>query len=308
MHIVFADSVQISWDLVADLQMLLHYPFMRNALMAGTLVAVVAGLLGFFMVLRRQSFAGHSLANVGFAGATGAVLLGIAPVAGMFIAGALAAIGMHLLNLGARQRRQSDIAIGAIFTAALALGFIFLHLATNEYAGSVYNVLFGNVLGIDAAQVGLLVWASLAILAILAAIGRPLLFASLDPDVAAARGVPVRWLSLLFLLLLALAVAVAVQIVGVLLIFSLLVTPAAIAQELTARPGVALGLACGLAVAFVWLGLAIGFFTPYPTSFFITSFAFGTYVLVRVMQWARSRWIRRAMRADGPLPAVGGVA
>src|SRR5689334_13921694 len=121
MPITLADTVPFSWDLVADIQMLLHYHFMQNAYLAGTLVALTAGMIGYFMVLRDQSFAGHSLANVGFAGATGALLFGIPSILGLFLAGILAAIGIQTLNVASHQNRQSDIAIGAVFTASLAL-------------------------------------------------------------------------------------------------------------------------------------------------------------------------------------------
>src|ERR1700726_4173041 len=123
MHIIFADTLSPSWDLVADVQILLPFPYMQNAYLAGTLVAITAGIMGYFMVLRSQSFAGHSLANVGFAGATGAVLVGIPPIVGLFLAGALAAIGIQTLNEASGSSRQSDIAVGAILTASLALGF-----------------------------------------------------------------------------------------------------------------------------------------------------------------------------------------
>ncbi len=297
------DTLGPSWDLVADLQILLHYHFMQNAFLAGTLVALAAALIGYFMVLRGMSFAGHSLANVGFAGATGAVLFGIAPVVGLFFAGLLAALGIHTLNLGERQSRQSDIAVGAILTASLALGFLFIHLATAEYAANVYNILFGNVLGISDGDVGVILRAVGALLVVLAIIGRPLLFASLDPDVAAARGVPVRGLGLGFLVLLALVVAVAVQVVGVLLIFALLVTPAAIAQQVTARPALALMIAVGLAEIFTWLGLAVGFFTPYPVGFFITTFAFVGYMLAR-----GGHWLIQRLQQHGVAMSEGGVA
>ena len=293
MLIVFADSVSPSWDLVADLQILLQFHFMQNAYLAGTLVAISAGIMGYFMVLRSQSFAGHSLANVGFAGATGAVLFGIPAVVGLFIAGLCAAIGIQTLNLGERQSRQSDIAVGAVLTASLALGFLFIHLATAEYAANVYNVLFGNVLGINDTDVTVIVWATVILLGILICIARPLFFASLDPDVAAARGVPVRTLAFGYLVLLALVVALAVQIVGVLLIFALLVTPAAIAQYVTTRPGVAVTVAIILALIFTWIGLAVGYFTPYPVGFFITTFAFGTYLLVRGVRLVLDRVGRR---------------
>src|ERR1700676_5269503 len=281
MPIVLADTLSPSWDLVADIQILLHFHFMQNAYLAGTLVAITAGLMGFFMVLRGQSFAGHSLANVGFAGATGALLFGIPPVVGLFLAGGLAAVGIQTLNAEAGERRQSDIAVGAVLTAALALGFLFIHLATAEYAANVYNVLFGKVLGINDSGVGVIAGSTLILLGVLLFIARPFFFASLDPDVAAASGVPVRLLAFGYLVLLALEVAVAVQVVGVLLIFALLVTPAAIAQDITTRPAVAAAIAVALALFFTWMGLAVGYFTPYPVGFFITTFAFGTYALVR---------------------------
>ena len=267
------------------MQILLHFPYMQNAYLAGTLVAITAGIIGYFMVLRSQSFAGHSLANVGFAGATGAVLLSIPAVFGLFFAGLCAAAGIQVLNQAERRGQQSDIAVGAVLTASLALGYLFLYLATAEYAANVYNVLFGSVLGISQTDVTIILWSTLVLLGVLLVIARPLVFASLDPEVAAAQGVPVRALSFGYLVLLALDVAVAVQIVGVLLIFALLVTPAAIAQDVTSRPGTAVALAVVLALCFTWLGLAVGFFTPYPVGFFITTFAFGTYALVRGGRW-----------------------
>ncbi len=301
-----ADASGLSWDLVADLQLLLHYHFMQNAYLAGTLVAIVAGIVGYYMVLRSQSFAGHSLANVGFAGATGALLFGVPPVAGLFVAGVLAAVGIQTLNLGARQSRQSDVAVGAVFTASLALGYLFVHLATTEYAANVYTVLFGNVLGISDQDVTIIAWSAVVLLGALGFMARPLLFASLDPDVAAAHGVPVRTLAFAYLVVLALVVAVAVQVVGVLLIFALLVTPAAIARQLTARPARAVALAVVLALLFTWVGLAVGFFTLYPVGFFITTFAFGTYLLVRVGRFIVDAVTRRQpARTSGALAQEG---
>lgn len=296
MPIVLADATDgPTWELVADVQHLLHYHYMQNAYLAGTLVAVMAGVVGYFMVLRGQSFAGHSLANVGFAGATGAALMGAPPVAGLFVAGVLASVGIQVLNLGARQTRQGDVAVGAIFTASLALGFLFVHLST-AYAASVYNVLFGNVLGIADADVRTIAWAAAILLGVFVLVARPLLFASLDPDVAAARGVPVHGLAIGYLVLLALVVAVAVQVVGVLLIFALLVTPAAIAQRLMTRPARAVALAVTLALVFTWLGLAVGYFTPYPAGFYITTFAFAAYALVRAGELTRT-WVPRRRMA-----------
>jgi zinc/manganese transport system permease protein len=307
MPIPLADTLSPSWDLVADIQILLHFHFMQNAYLAGTLVALVAGVMGYFMVLRSQSFAGHSLANVGFAGATGAVLFGIPPIVGLFLAGVLAAVGIQALNLTAGRSRQSDVAVGAVFNASLALGFLFIFLATAEYAANVYNVLFGNVLGINDSDVGLIVWSTLVLVVVMVLIARPLFFASLDPDVAAARGVPVRALGFGYLVLLALVVAVAVQVVGVLLIFALLVTPAAIAQNVTTRPAVAVAISMALALIFTWGGLAVGYFTPYPVGFFITTFAFGTYVLVRGGRFLFVG-VRRRHLASPPGLRVGGEA
>ncbi|MGZ3681341.1 MAG: metal ABC transporter permease, partial [Ktedonobacterales bacterium] len=187
MPLLFADAVQPSWDLVADVQLLLQYHFMQNAFIGGTLVAIIAGVMGYFMVVRGQSFAGHSLANVGFAGATGAALVGLPAVAGLFLAGILAAGGIHFLGLGTRETRRSDIAIGAVFTASLALGYLFVQLATGAYAASIYGVLFGNVVGISDGDVAIIGIAAVALLVVMAIIGRPLLFASLDADVAAAK-------------------------------------------------------------------------------------------------------------------------
>jgi ABC-type Mn2+/Zn2+ transport systems, permease components len=303
MHVesAFASIFPVDWQTTMQLLLsLFHYHFMQNAYIAGTLVAIVAGIMGYFMVLRDQSFAGHSLANVGFAGASGALLFGISPVVGLFIAGVCASIGIHTLNLTNKQGQQSDIAVGAILSASLALGFLFLDLSTSEYGANVYNVLFGNVLGISDSDVSIIIWSTLVIVLVLACFGRPLFFASIDPVVATTRRVPVRALALLYLILLSIEVAVAVQVIGVLLIFSLLVTPAAIAQQVTTRPGVAVLIAVVLALLFVWIGLAIGYVTPYPVGFFITTLAFATYVGVRIVITIRRRIERRQLAPSSP--------
>lgn len=282
-------------DIFALILQLFHYHFMHNAYLAGTLVALAAGVIGYFMVLRGHSFAGHCLANVGFAGATGAALIGIPALLGLFVAGLLAALGIQGLQPASHAGHKSDVAIGAVFTVALALGFLFVFLSTFEYASNIYNVLFGNILGISDGDVQVVIWSTLALLIVMFWIARPLFFLSLDPTVAAAQGVPVRLISLGYLVLLALVVAISVQVVGALLIFALLVTPAAIAQTLTSRPGVAVLLSALLAIVFTWIGLTIGFFTPYPVSFFITSCAFGTYLLVH---GGKLIWGKRAHKRD----------
>ena len=276
----------------------LHYHFMQNAFIAGTLIAILAGLAGYFMVMRSQSFAGHALANMGFAGATGAALFGAPPLLGLFIAGIVGAFGIHWLSPGIQASRRSDIATGAVFTASLALGFLFAHLSTAQI-NNIYDVLFGNVLGISDTDVIITGILALTMLVLLMLAARPLLFASIDPLVAAARSVPVNYLGLGFLVILALVVAVAVQVVGALLIFALLVTPAATARRLSARPALAISLAILLAVIYTWLGLVAGYYTPYPVSFFITTFSFGVYVLVRL---GNGKFVRRS-----PLPDISSM-
>ncbi|GLV56059.1 ABC transporter permease [Dictyobacter sp. S3.2.2.5] len=301
-------SLAAMWgDISGLIAQVFHYHFMHNAYLAGTLVALSAGVIGYFMVLRGQSFAGHSLANVGFAGATGAALLGIPAIVGLFVAGVLAALGIQVLHPTAHAGHKSDVAIGAVFTAALALGFLFVFLSTSEYASNIYNVLFGNILGIGDSDVQVVIWSTLALFIVLFWIARPLFFLSLDPTVAAAQGVPVRLISLGYLVLLALVVAIAVQVVGALLIFALLVTPAAIAQTLTSRPGVAVLLSALLAIVFTWIGLAIGFFTPYPVSFCITSCAFGTYLLASggKLIWRKRTYKRDQVRLSSQMKGAG---
>jgi zinc/manganese transport system permease protein len=291
MLVTLADEVQLSWDLVADVEQLFAYHFMQNAYLAGTLVALVAGVVGYFMVLRSQSFAGHTLAKVGFPGALGAALLGWSPVLGLIAFGLGAALLIGALS--ARQTKGQDVAVGLALAFSLGLGLLFVRLSHFNNTTGVYSLLFGSIVGVSDRDLGPIALTTCITLAIVVVIGRPLLFASLDPEVAAARGVPVRLLSTLFLFLLAFAVAEAVQMVGALLIFALLVTPAAIAQQLTARPALSIMLAVILALLFMWFGLAIGYFTPYPIGFFITSFAFGTYTLVRLTHTAYTWLIRR---------------
>lgn len=274
----------LSWNLVTDVRELLTYPFMVNALEAGTAVAVMAGAIGWFMVLRRQTFAGHTLAVIAFPGAAGASLAGLPLAAGYFgacVAGALALAGVSADRSGSHSRESA--ATGTVQAFALGLGFLFVGLYHGLLNG-LDALLFGTFLGITGTQAQTLMGVAAGALLLLAVAGRPLLFASVDGDVARAAGVPVRALSLGFLLLLGLAVAATSQITGALLVFALLVAPAATAQQLTARPlrGLVLSVAIGLVVT--WLGLALAYFSIYPAGFFITSLAFAAYVSARVVR------------------------
>jgi zinc/manganese transport system permease protein len=260
------------------------YHFMQNALLAGTIVALVAGIVGYFMVLRGESFAGHSLANIGFAGAAGAALLGVPALVGLVGLGALGALGVGALgDRVSHSRARNDVAVGAILALALGFGVLFERLSSAK-ASSVYAILFGSPLGVTDADLRAIALTALVTLLVIALIARPLLFVSLDPVVAASRGAPARLLSYGFLLLLALAVAQATQVVGVLLIFALLVAPAATAQRLTARVGRGVALSVGIALLTTWSSLIAAYLSSYPVGFFITTLALGGYLAARLAQ------------------------
>ena len=286
-------SPQLSWNPLDDLAAIFHYEFMVHAFQAGTIIAVVAGAIGYFVVLRGSAFAAHALSHIGFAGATGAVVLGFNPIFGLlaFTLGAGVAIGA----LGTRLRGR-DVTIGIVLAWTLGLGVLFISLYRG-YATEAYAILFGEILGISTSDVAVTLVAGAITLVAVVAIYRPLLFSSVDEDLAAAKGVPVTVLSVAFMAVLAVAVTEAVQVVGVLLIFALVVTPAAIAVRFTSRPAIAIAAGIGLALAFTWLGLAIAFYSPHPVSFFITSLAFATYVAVRIAEPLRTRMRSTAANA-----------
>ena len=255
---------------------------MVNAFRAGAIVAVMAAVIGWFMVLRRQTFAGHTLSVVGFPGASGATLLGISAGIGYFAFCVGAALVIAALPRAGQHRQSEESALtGTLQAFLLACGYLFVALYKG-FLNGVNALLFGSFLGITNGQVTLLLVVAVAALAGLAVVGRPLLFASIDPHVAAARRVPVRLLSVLFLVLLGAATAEAAQITGALLVFALLVLPAATAQAITARPAVSLPLAVVIALVVTWLGLLTAYYSPYPVGFYVSTFAFGTYCLVRL--------------------------
>jgi zinc/manganese transport system permease protein len=251
-----------------------EYDFMQNAFAASGIVAVMAGLVGYFLVLRGQSFAGHALSHIGFTGATGAVLIGAPPLWGLIVATVAGGVGMGLLG---ERFAQRDVAIGIVLTVSLGFGLLFLHFFTAS-ATTATALLFGNVLAVDAATVWVLLGLGIITVTALAALSRPLLFASIQPELAEAKGVSLRGVGVAFLAIVALATAGAVQIVGVLLVFALMVGPAAAAQRLTAGIMPGLGLAAALALAEAWLGLALAYATDWPTSFWITVLSAGVYL------------------------------
>jgi len=263
------------------------YHFMVNAFRAGTVVAVTAGAVGWFMVLRRQAFAGHTLAVVGFPGAAGAVWLGISAAWGYFGSCVMAAGLIAALPRATVGRHSEESAgIGVIQAFALGAGFLFVSLF-HGFLNGIDALLFGSFTGITDGQVLALLAVGAGALAALALGGRPLLFASIDPDVAAARGVPVRLLALVYLVLLGLAVAEISQITGTLLVFALLVMPAATAQNLTARPGLGIALAIVVALAVTWAALAVAYYSPYPIGFWVTGFGFTAYLTATISRAVR---------------------
>jgi zinc/manganese transport system permease protein len=254
---------------------MLEYDFMVNAFLASGIVAIVAGAVGYFLVLRGQTFAGHALSHVGFAGATGAVLIGVPPLWGLL--GFTLAAGM---GMGALDQRLAgrDVAVGIVLTLALGLGLLFLHFYT-AYATQVTALLFGNVLGVDRATLWTLLGLGLGALAALALVARPLLFATLQPELAEARGVSLRFVALAYLAIVAVTVAECVQIVGVLLVFTLMVGPAAVANRVSTRLAGGVAIACALALIEAWGGIALAYWTDWPASFWITGLAGAFYFL-----------------------------
>jgi zinc/manganese transport system permease protein len=283
-----------SFNLVADLNDMLSNDFMRYAFMAGTAMALLGGLVGYFVVLRHLAFAGEALSHVAFAAALGAVLFGFDPLLGMFVLTVAVALAMGGF---ADRARSHDVVTGTVLAWILGLGALILSIYTSSSSGGSngqigVNVLFGSILGVQLAEAQVAAAVGLGAAALLLLIARPLLFASLDPTVAIVRGVPVRLLGIAFLSIVAVTVAEAVQVVGALLVLALLVMPGAIAQRWTTRPFRALALSAAFSIAFVWLGLTIGYYQPYPISFVITTLAFGTYVVTMGWDQVKGRWRR----------------
>jgi zinc/manganese transport system permease protein len=278
---------------------MLEYDFMRNAFAAATVVAILSGAVGYFLVLRGQTFAGHALAHVGFTGATGAVLVSLAPLWGLVLMTVAAGIAM---GFSGERLAQRDVAIGLVLALALGLGLLFLHFYT-AYATQVTALLFGNVLAVDRPTVWTLLALGALSLATLAVISRPLLFASLQPELAEAKGVSLRLYSVLFLAIVALATAECAQIVGVLLVFALMVGPAAAAQRLVS--GVASGVLASAALGLfeAWLGITLAYYTDWPSSFWITALSAAVYLLAVFFRWAGRRAGGSGVAAadDGPL-------
>jgi zinc/manganese transport system permease protein len=276
---------------------MLDYDFMRNAFAAATVVAIVSGMVGYFLVLRGQTFAGHALSHVGFTGATGAFLVGISPLWGLVLMTVAAGLAMGMMG---ERLAQRDVAIGMVLALSLGLGLLFLHFFT-AFATQATALLFGNVLAVDVGTVWTLLALGAVSLGALAVISRPLLFASLQPELAEAKGVSLRRYSVLFLAIVALATAECAQIVGVLLVFTLMVGPAAAAQRLTTGVGKGVLLAAGLALAEAWLGITLAYYTDWPTSFWIAALSAAVYLVTTL---PAPGWRRRHNALDQPATLI----
>jgi zinc/manganese transport system permease protein len=268
---------------------MLDYDFMRTGFAAAGIVGLLAGVVGFFLVLRGQTFAGHALSHVGFTGATGAVLFGLSPLSGLVGFTVLAGFAMGLLGEKISER---DVAIGMMLSLALGLGLLFLHFFTS-YASQAAALLFGNVLGVDNQALIALAIMALFSLAALGAISRPLIFASLQGELAEAKGVPLRFVSTAFLMIVGIAVAECAQIVGVLLVFTLMVGPAAAALRFTRRLPAAVALSAALAVAEAWGGLTLAFYSDWPVSFWITALS-GLVYFASLVNWRSGHGVAHA--------------
>jgi zinc/manganese transport system permease protein len=284
------------WAAIIDA---LQYEFVRNALLAGSCIAIMAAVVGYFLIARGLTFAGHALPNIGFAGAAGAVLLGVSPIYGLFVFTIGAGIFIGLLG---KELQERDIAIGIIMTLALGLGLMFLSLYSG-YAERVYSVLFGTILGISQTDVLIMVTTCLLTIVAILIIYRPLLFSSFDPVLAQARGIPVRGLAVVFLILVAITVSVSIQIVGALLVFTLLVGPAATAIRISSRPLWALLIAVCLGLSYMWIGILLAVDNGlWPASFYIASISFGVYIVIRLLSpyWIMRGHVDQPARSNAP--------
>jgi zinc/manganese transport system permease protein len=277
----------------------LQTSFMRNALVAGSLVAVAAGVLGYFVIIRQNAFAAHALGHIGFPGATGAILVGAPVTLGLTV---FCVGGGLLIGLFGKRVAEREVATGTILAFSMGLGTLFASLA-GANASATTSVLFGNLLAISRDQLAVFSVFTLAVVVALAVLARPLLFASVDPTVAEARGVPVRALGIAFTVLLALTITMAVQVVGALLLFALVVTPAATALRLSARPLHVAGISVALALASVWLGLVLSAMVNLPPSFFVVAIA--AFVWVVVLGLSRRRGAQVEPSHDAHHPVAG---
>jgi len=252
------------------------YPFMQHAFISGGIIAIVCGIVSYFIILRRLAFATHALGHISLTGASGAVLLGVSALLGQVLVNIIAAIMMGIFG---DKIRNNDIAVGVIFTFFLGLGMYFLFLFQTGYSGSVLKILVGNITSVSVVQIYMLIVIGIITLVILVFIARPLFLASLDPTIAEAMNIKVKVISVVFFVALALTVSLACQIVGILLVFSLLVGPGAIAVKWSDGFYTTIIVSIILALVTVWFSIFISYYIDVPISFLITSFICLFYII-----------------------------
>ena len=265
--------------MIEQIHYYLSYDFVNNALIAGSLAGILGAVVGYFVVIRKVSFAAHSLAHIGFTGATGAVLFALSPLEGMLIISVLA--GMMMGATGNRLQR-SDMAIGMTLSFCLGVGTLFLTLYKG-FAGQATAILFGNIFGVSHHQIMQTLVLSAISLGTLLFVSRKLLFASVQPDLAEARGVSLSALSIVFMVILAISVTLASQVVGILLVFTLIIGPAGIATRLCRNFWAGLMTSVVIALITVWIGILLACVTSWPPTFWITTIIFGLYLITEAV-------------------------
>jgi zinc/manganese transport system permease protein len=269
---------------------------MANTWIAATIVAAVAGVVGFFAVLRGSSFAAHAIPNGAFAGAAGASLLGISTLTGLAVFSVAGALGIGAFG----RRARHDVVTALVLVLMLGLGALFVSLST-QYAEETYALLFGEVFGVSASAVLPIAGLGAASIVAIIVVFRPLMLSSAMPEVAEARGIRARWMEMVFLLIMALATSMTVPVVGALLMFSLMIGPPAAARSFTSRPGLAIGLSVIFGLVTVWTGIVVSYETNWPLGFFVGIMGAAFYLVGR--GWAAIRQTR-AVRAHAPMPAA----
>lgn len=252
-----------------------QYEFMQYAFLAGTIAAILAGAVGYFIIIRNLSFAAHALGHIGFAGASGGLLIGLSPITGQFILTVLAAIGIGALG---DRISKNDMVIGIILSFCLGLGTLFLHFY-GGYAGQAMIILFGNLLGVTQHDLQTMFWLMILSLIALGIISRRLLFSSFEPELAEAKGMSLFWTSILFVIIIAVSVTLASQVVGVILVFLLAIGPAAIAVQWTHHFWSGIIFSIVSAILIVWIGITLSYVTDWPISFWISALVFGIYLI-----------------------------
>jgi zinc/manganese transport system permease protein len=277
--------------------------FMMNAWITATIVAVVGGVVGYFVVLRGSAFPAHAIPKGAFAGAAGAALVGMNTLIGLAVFALLGALGIGSLG----RRGKNDVATALTLVMMLALGAAFLS-RTTEYEPEIYSLLFGEVLGVSTNQILPVALLAATCIAAIAVVYRPLLLSSIVPDVAEAKGIRARWIEMLFLIVVALATAMTIPVVGALLIFSLMIGPPAAARSVTSRPLLAMLLSVGIAVITVWAAIAAAYLYNWPVGFCVGALGAASYGLGRGWAaWRRGHTAANTGRRRSVPEPVGGL-